>query len=212
MSVPNYSSNPITVPSSISLTEQLTNLSLQYPAYHRAWKSMNTTYGVHVVTFDWRGTIGLMRFIEDTSSLPDSPTVSPEFAHTVKLKRKDSTMPFSLTNVYWSLTVAARKVQKYSEARKVQRLQYELKTPVQVMSAQSSSVEQVLEELKQLSPDELTSLHTSLLESEFAGVTLSASDEFKRKLLDRVVFEGVSLDAELNALVPIPPASKFEDI
>lgn len=80
----------------------------KYPAYYRAWKSM-LNYGKNEISVFWRGTHGLMAFIEDTVELDDSPSKLPEFADYIKLKRVDSRKKFSPDNVVWKVSKVALK-------------------------------------------------------------------------------------------------------
>lgn len=87
-------------PDLTTAAERMISLQQKYPQYHRAWKSMISTYGVDMVSLDWRGTAGLMKFIEDTSALENNPDTIPR----VKLKRFYPDAMFSPDNVYWKLS------------------------------------------------------------------------------------------------------------
>lgn len=88
------------------IAQPMDTLKNKYPAYYRAWKSMISNYGKNSVDIFWRGTIGFMRFIEDTSELDNSPSDSklPEvLRESVKLKRINNTERFSPDNVIWAV-------------------------------------------------------------------------------------------------------------
>lgn len=82
-------------------SDKMAAMIQQYPDYVRAWKTMHSNYGKDNICFEWRGTIGLMRFIEDTATLDNNPTILSSYDIPVKLKRKQPAFMFSPLNVYW---------------------------------------------------------------------------------------------------------------
>ena len=115
-----------TLLSSTPAADQITTLTAHYPDYVRAWKSMYSTYGKNTICLDWRGTVGLMRFIEDTASLDNNPTILAAHGVTVKLKRKQPAMMFSPLNVYWYIPRA--EVKRLAQVSGVQSL-YRMHAP-----------------------------------------------------------------------------------
>lgn len=88
-------------------------IKTQYPEYYKAWKSMLSNYGKESITVFWRGTMGLMLFIEETSAIPNAPSSTLQYADSVKLKRIDNEKLFSIFNVSWVLSkVVERKLEK----------------------------------------------------------------------------------------------------
>lgn len=196
-------SNP-SPPSSTYLTDKLEQLKLEYPAYYRVWKSMITSYGAQEVCTDWRGTLGLICFIEDSSTLANSPTNLPDFAHTVKLKRLETSALFSLNNIMWALTKASERVVKLRSVRAYQKLRYG-QHPSVLPSVLTPITGITVESIKQSYPS-ISSMETRLdtLFTESMTRTLSSIELAELDMLGKLV---VSPDGTLPTPVP-----KCEDI
>lgn len=183
--------------SSTYLTDKMEQLKQEYPAYHRVWKSMITTYGTHEVCVDWKGTIGFMKFIEDSSILANSPSNLPDFAHTVKLKRLDTNAVYSPSNVAWVLTKASERVLKLRGVRSLQKMQHSLKTPLAVPLAVP-----LVSAIETMSRDEQETKFDTLMMRQFSGEKLSALEETEMTILGNI----------LASSVPTVHTPKHEDI
>lgn len=181
----------ILYPDLTTASERRISLQQKYPQYHRAWKSMTSTYGVDMVSLDWRGTAGLMKFIEDTSVLENNPDTIP----TVKLKRFYPAAMFSPDNVYW-------KIGNKDKARMQASARTTRNTSVPTPSVLATPVLNITT-LKEKYPDQTSmeerfnALFTSSLEH-----TLSVIEQTEFDILGKLV-----VGEELT-----PPLSKFEDI
>lgn len=78
-----------------------------YPYLHKAWRSMCANNPADSITPMWRGREGFINFIEDTSKLPNAPSMEVKS----KLKRKDTRLQFSLANIYWSIPKNIARIQ-----------------------------------------------------------------------------------------------------
>mgnify|MGYP000350742343 CR=1 FL=1 len=185
---------PITVDSETSLSALMEQLKQLHPAYYRAWKSMNTTYGVDSVSPQWRGTNGFATFIAETSKLPNSPTQLPGVK--VKLKRKVSGFQFDADNTYWKLPSHIRA----SDKKKV--------TPLDLSELPKSTGTKTdlpsISELKEKYPT-INAIEQRIEELFNKSMTdgLSANETLELDILGKL-----AIDDE----IPVPPASKYEDI
>jgi hypothetical protein len=168
-----------------SATEKYAEIQSQYPAYYRAWRSMASNYGKNAVCIEWRGVFGLMKFIEDTSSLPNNPT-----SHTgSKLKRKIRTLAFSPQNVYWKLPV--RNMQSAAVTQSVQ-------------STQTVELPYTLEHYINLPRTKQQELFDSIMEANFQGHPLTQQEEMELNILGKLLSG--------KELLPEVSVSKYEDI
>lgn len=160
----------------LSNTEQLKQIKQSYPAYYRAWKTMINN-GVSHVIMEWRGTIGLMRFIEDTSELPDNPTISTV---AVKLKRKIQSLQYDKHNVYWKPSAVAVAVASISTVQPMQ--------PMQPTSSNTSSIASITA-IKEKYPTitDMEARIAELFELKFSGSTLSDQQELELEILGTLI-------------------------
>lgn len=178
-----------TIQPTIDLAAKMQELQQLYPAYHRAWKSMLSTYGTVQIASEWRGTIGLMRFIEDTSTLPDNPDVYPDVA--VKLKRKFPALMFELSNVYWKIPSKYKKLHLASPPA----------SPVPKIQPAS------LSRFEAMTPQELEQQLDTLINLQMGGNTLSP---IQQQELD--ILAALTSGTAIRDLEPVQKLSKFEDI
>ena len=178
-----------------SAAEKMVQIKLDYPQYHRAWKSMISTYGVDMVSLDWRGTLGLMRFIEDTAALENNPDAIPG----VKLKRFYTAAMFSPDNVYW-------KISNKDKARMIASTQARAYNPnvVPTPSVLATSVLNI-STLKQQYPDQ-SSMETRMEElfTRSMNHVLSPTEQAEFDILGKLVVG--------EELTPPQHTPKCEDI
>lgn len=148
-----------------SAAEKLEQLSIQYPAYYRAWRSMISNNSKDDIIPEWRGTIGLMRFIEDTSILLNNPDVFPNVK--VKLKRKLKDFPYSSSNVYWLVPRNCRKSH----------------LALQATSLQATS----LDALIAMSRKDQEDRFNTLMSAHFSGTILSATEIAEMDALGKLI-------------------------
>lgn len=172
------------VPVPLSASEQLEKLKLQYPEYYRAWRSMHGNNSKDCICIEWRGTSGLMKFIEDTSTLINNPTSFPG----VKLKRKLKSFPYSPGNVYWSVPKNCRKL-----------------VGIITSSVQEVSTVRIptLDTLIAMSRKDQEDRFNTLMSAHFSGTILSATEIAEMDALGKLI-TGVEI-------LP-PPESKYEDV
>ncbi len=169
----------------LSNAEQLEQIKQSYPAYYRAWRSMISNNSKDDIIPEWRGTIGLMRFIEDTSTLLNNPSVFPDVK--VKLKRKLKDFPYSLSNVYWLVPRNCRKSH----------------LALQATSLQETSQIITLDTLIAMSRKDQEDRFNTLMSAHFSGTILSATEQAEMDALGKLI-TGMEI-------LP-PPESKYEDV
>jgi len=183
---------------------QYEQIKEQYPEYVRAWKSMNSTYGAAMITPEWRGIVGLMKFIEDTATVQDSPTFYPGYG--ARLKRYNDIAAFSPDNIYWKLPAASvKRIQTELGSHRTGNISstvVNVSTGITAPSVLATSVLNITT-LKQQYPDQ-ASMETRMEElfTRSMNHTLSPTEQAEFDILGKLVV-GDRLTA---------PLSKFEDI
>lgn len=193
----------------------------RYPAYYRAWKSM-LNHGKTEVSMFWRGTHGLMTFIEDTLELENSPSALPQYADYIKLKRIDESKKFIPGNVVWKISKVATKfilTKEHEAESEFSNLETQfaglLKRTSQV-SIQDKPVgievdepENVLEQKYRRTEDKENRLE-ELFSKSMEGA-LSKSEELELEMLSKVVVEVQPVESELGQLVDGTTSAEVED-
>lgn len=185
--------------SNTPLSEVLEILKQQYPAYYRAWKSMTTTYGVDAVATEWRGTAGLRQFIQDTSTLPNSPTQLPGVK--VKLKRKVTGFKFDVENTYWKLPSHMKAADRKKATLLDMNDLNNLPTPTSSVDTSILSISDIKQRYPTIQEQEA---RMQELFDQAATDRLSSEESAELDLLGKLV--------ESDGEIPIPPASRYEDI
>jgi hypothetical protein len=173
----------------MSASELLASLKQSYPAYYKAWRSMISNNPVALVTKEWRGAAGFAAFINDTSLLPNNPNE----VSGVKIKRKIAALPFSPSNVYWKLP--AKVLVSSQSIYCVQDI---------VAESRAAQKQQVtVDSLAALPKEEQEARFNTLMEAQFSGTTLTVTESAELDVLGKLLS---------GEDIPIPPASKYEDI
>lgn len=155
--------------------EMKEQIAADYPTYFRAWSSMVGNYSKKEITPNWRGVLGLMRFIKDTSTLennPDTPGLDVTMTFKgLKLKRKLVHFPFSITNVYWYFLPKYKK--KYNPT-----------------SVHLTTDTLTTDTLATLSKQEQEARIQELIEMQLQGHTFTQQQEAELTVLSALVLDG----------------------
>lgn len=166
----------------------------KYPAYYRAWKSM-LNYGKNEISLFWRGTHGLLVFIEDTVELDDSPSKLPEFADYIKLKRIDSKKKFAPDNVVWKIAKVALKNStenaevEFEEVDSLKKLSEKVESVIPQSLPSESKLFRRIEDKEA----RLEELFSKSLEG-----TINKSEELELEVLSKAVVEPVQESSDTD--------------
>lgn len=166
----------------------------KYPAYYRAWKSM-LNYGKNEISLFWRGTHGLLVFIEDTVELDDSPSKLPEFADYIKLKRVDSRKKFAPDNVVWKIAKVALKNStenaevEFEEVDSLKKLSEKVESVIPQSLPSESKLFRRIEDKEA----RLEELFSKSLEG-----TINKSEELELEVLSKAVVESVQESSDTD--------------
>lgn len=179
----------------------------KYPAYYRAWKSM-LNYGKNEVSAFWRGTSGLMVFIEDTLELENSPSALPQYADYIKLKRIDESKKFIPGNVTWKIAKVATKFVLTKE-HEAESQHDDLETQFAGLLERTSQVpiqdkpvgleaEEVLDQKYRRTEDKEARLEELFNKSMEGSIT--KSEELELEVLSKVVVEVPPVELEIDTV------------
>lgn len=200
----------------VTAAEKQEQLKQQYPRYYSAWRTMHSNYGKNQVSLDWRGTIGLMKFIEDTSVLDNNPDVMDALSAStgivglsVKLKRLQPAFAFSPQNVYWYIP---RDVKKLLDAASTfstssnERMHAPIQLPQPVLPSVLSDIVPVsIESIRETyNTTPLMETRMEELFNESMTRTLSTIEQAELDILGKLIAG--------EEITPVETISKYEDI